>query len=134
MIQVFLLSEIYLVLCGLLLLMDSYRSSLSFLLRFRAFLQENPKSSKAFFLFGLITGILMLCFPASPGPIVLGDLIPSLAILSAALYFKVEYSESNDDKERAYAGAKLLNARKRAGYVYLAIAILHFILPSFVLL
>ena len=134
MIQAFLLSEVYLVLCGLLLLMDFYRSSLSFLLRFRAFLEENSKSSKVFFLVGIATGALMLCFPISPGPVVLGDLIPSLAVLSAALYFKVEYSESNEDKERALSGTKLMKARKRAGYAYLAIAILHFILPSFVLL
>lgn len=133
MIQTFLLCELYMILSALLLLIDYHRSRLSFLLRFRAQLQENGRLLRIFFLFGIAIAIAALLLPVPPGPMVLGDLIPSLATIILAIYVKVSYSRAMDSDEE-YSSPRASKGRPRLGYGALVIAILHFILPSFVLI
>lgn len=134
MIQAFFIAEIYMVVGGLLLMMDAYRDQLSFLLRFRAFIQEKKGMLNLYFAIGIISAALLLFFPVSPGPIILGDLIPAFTLIILSFHFRVEYSEENREKERVFRGTKLGKARLRGGIISIAIAIVHFIIPSFVLL
>lgn len=134
MIQAYLLAEIYIILGSLLLLMDYHRASLSFLLRFRAYLQDKKHALDIFFGFGLAIGALVLFFPVDPGPMIIGDLIPALTVFVLALYFRYGYSQSNQDRDRSFEGERLSKKKQRLGYVAIAIAIVHFFLASFVLL
>lgn len=134
MMQAFLLSVVYIFIGSLLLLMDFHRAELSFLLRFRAYLQDKKHALGSFFYAGLAIGVLLLLFPVDPGPMFIGDIIPALSVLILACYFRYAYAKSNQDMDRQFAGTKLSKRKQRLGYIFLIIAIVHFLLPSFVLL
>lgn len=134
MLQIYFLSIVYLVFSSLLLLIDYYREKLAFLLRLRAALRDNRKAQHIHFISGLAISILLLFFPISPGPMFLGDLVPSIAIAFESFYFLVSYSEKNRDRGLSFNGTKLEVKRRNAGYASLLVALLHFLFPSFVLI
>ncbi len=134
MLQIYFLSVIYLSLASMLLLLDSYREQLAFLLRFRAVLREDKRAQYIFFISGILVSVLALLLPVSPGPVILGDFIPAVTIALESFYFLVSYGEKNRDRGLSFSGIKLEERRRNAGYASAAIALIHFIFPSFVLL
>lgn len=133
MIQGYILSIAYLLFSALLLLLDNHREHLSFLLKARARLEDDCKVLNLYFYSGIAIAILVLFFPIAPGPVVLGDLLVVLFICLCAFHFKLKLSERNKARSNLYFSQYNKNAQ-RLGYATIAVAMLHFILPSFVIL
>ncbi len=133
MIQIYLLSVCYLVFSSLLLLVDSYRRKLSFMLKAKSKLREDMKKLNLYFLSGIALSLLLFAFPMHPGPFIAGDLIPSLAILFISFFYRLLYSEKNRERSDTYLAGKKQKT-KRLGFICLSIAFIHFLFPSIVLL
>lgn len=134
MIQGYVLSILFLVLSGLMFLQNKYRIQLSVFLRFSNILRERKKVLWGFFASGMVLFLVLFFFPLSPGPMVLGDLIPSLMILYDSIYFLVVYSKDENEMRKAYLDVKKEGRRVVLGWVNIILALVHFVFPSFVLL
>ncbi len=134
MIQIYLLSVIYLLFSASLFLVDSYRSALSFAIIFKGVLQEKRRALHIYILIGFLIAILLLVFPVRPGPRVLGDLLPALCTLYSALFFRTQYSLRRFDEGEAYYETIRMERYKNIGIVILVIALLHFLFPDVVLI
>ena len=77
MMPFYFLTVAFLLLAALLLLVDSYRRQLSFLLVFRSRLREDSLALGIFTLSGLLIALVELLFPRAPGPVLAGDFIPA---------------------------------------------------------
>ena len=115
-------------------LQNKYRLQLSFVLRFSSFLISNKKALNIFTIAGAVIVIILVFFPISPGPKVLGDLIPALMILYETLYFYIVYGKEEIKKEREYINFSKEGRKVMLGWLSLIIALVHFVFPSFVLL
>ena len=133
MIQLYLLSVAYLVFSALLILVDSYRRKLSFMIKVKSRLREDSKRLNIYFAAGLLISLLNLFLPMSPGPTIIGDLVPSLSVLFMAFFFRLLYSEKNRERSDAYLAGKKQKVRK-LGLFSLVIALIHFLFPHIVLL
>ncbi len=133
MIQLYLLSVAYLVFSALLLLVDSYRRKLSFMLKAKSSIRENIKRLNLYFIAGIAISMAMLFLPMSPGPMIAGDLVPSAFVLFMAFFFRILYSERNRERSDAYLAGKKQKLKK-LGFISLYIALIHFLFPSIVLL
>ncbi len=133
MIQVYLLSVFYLVFSALLLLVDSYRRRLSFMLKAKSRIREDVRKLNIYFLSGIAISLLLLFLPMKPGPVIAGDLLPSLLILGMAFFFRLLYSERNRDRSDAYLSGRKQKI-KRLGFICLYAAAIHFLFPSIILL
>lgn len=135
MIQGYFLSVFFLLLTALMYYQTKYRMQLSFMLRFMDWLEQDRRGLISYLISGLFITAVLLLLPISPGPIILGDLIPALVVFYNTLYFFVtikrrEKRESNLDwLDKRKGEKKLLLAR-----LSLSVGVIHFLLPSFVLL
>lgn len=135
MIQGYFLSVFFLLLTSLMYYQTKYRMQLSFMLRFMDWLEQDRRGLISYLISGLFITAVLLLLPISPGPIILGDLIPALVVFYNTLYFFVtikrrEKRESNLDwLDKRKGEKKLLLAR-----LSLSVGVIHFLLPSFVLL
>ena len=127
MIQVYLLSTLYMLLSSLLMLFDSYRLKLSFLLPLRHLLITEKKVRSAFFVVGLILSLLTFIFPVSPGPAFLGDLIPGFILLLLSFYYLKFKGES-------VKNGKIYDSSKSNGLLLLLFTLIHFLFPMGVLI
>lgn len=133
MIQGYFLSCVYLVFSSLLFLVDEYREKLLFMLRIRAKLEDDKRFLSAYFYTGIVISVITLFLPIYPGPVVLGDLLVSVFTLVAAIHFKLRLSEKN----ALSSNLNFTKIKKREvflGYATMVVALLHFLLPSFVIL
>ena len=94
MIQQYFLILCYLVLSALLFLVDSYRKQLSFVIRIKGILMENRHYLDAYFISGIIIALWALFVPMYPGPVILGDLVPSLWTIYSAFFFRFRFLDS----------------------------------------
>ena len=133
MIQFYLLAVAYLVFSALLILVDSYRRRLSFMLKAKARIREDMKRLNLYFVAGIAISLLLLFLPIRPGPIVAGDLLPALYILFIAFLLRILYSERNRERSDAFLAGKK-SRMKKIGFITLAVALIHFLFPSIVLL
>ena len=133
MIQFYLLAVAYLVFSALLILVDSYRRRLSFMLKAKARIREDMKRLNLYFVAGIAISLLLLFLPIPPGPIVAGDLLPALYILFIAFLLRILYSERNRERSDAFLAGKK-SRMKKIGIITLAVALIHFLFPSIVLL
>ena len=78
--------------------------------------------------------IILLFFPISPGPRILGDLIPALMVLYETLYFFIVYGREDIKKDREYINFSKEGRKVTLGWISMIVAIVHFAFPSFVLL
>lgn len=127
MIQVYVLSVAYMLLSSLLMLLDSYRLKLSFLLPLRHLLITEKRFRTGFFLAGIVLCLLQLLFPVAPGPRLLGDLAPSIAALLLAFYY-LNFKGSEVKNGRIYASSRT------NGLLLLSFTIIHFLFPMGVLI
>lgn len=134
MIQGYFLSILYLIISSLMFLQNKYRLQLSFVLRFSSYLISNKKALNIFTLSGAVVFLIVLFFPITPGPMILGDLVPALMILYETLYFYIVYGMEDTKKEREYINFSKEGRKVALGWISLIIATVHFFFPSFVLL
>ncbi|MDY5930982.1 MAG: hypothetical protein SPJ34_03020 [Candidatus Ornithospirochaeta sp.] len=134
MIQLYFLSIVYLVFSSLLLLLPEFRRELSFMLRIKAFIMESSHALDALFYSGLLLFFLMLLFPIKPGPRIIGDAIPAFFIAGEAFFFRMEYSEKRKGARNPSSSEIISERRRTAGAIGIAIAAMHFLFPSIVLL
>lgn len=135
MIQGYFLSVFFLLLNSLMYYQTKYRMELSFMLRFMDWLERERRGLVIYLIFGLFITAVLLILPISPGPMVLGDLIPAIVVFYNTLYFfimikrKEKKETSLDMFDKRKGEKKILLAR-----LSLAVGVIHFLLPSFVLL
>lgn len=134
MIQGYFLSILYLIISSLMFLQNKYRLQLSFVLRFSSYLISNKKALNIFTLSGAVVFLIVLFFPITPGPMILGDLVPALMIFYETLYFYIVYGMEDTKKEREYINFSKEGRKVALGWISLIIATVHFVFPSFVLL
>lgn len=135
MIQGYFLSLVFLVLSSLMFYQTRYRMELSFMLRFISALENEKKLFYAFSASGLVIFLLLLFFPVSPGPMFLGDILPALVILYDTLYFFIDIKRKENNKNAVdYLDKKRLETKLFLARVNITLAVLHFLLPSFVII
>ena len=114
MIQAYFFSVVYLLFSALLFLLAFYRQKLAFIS-------------------GIVISIVLLLAPISPGPVIIGDFVPALFILFSSFYFKFFYFEKSKGRARLYYTDNTLH-RKWIGFLYIFIALLHFLFAKLVLI
>lgn len=134
MIQAYCLSVIYLFIIAALYLVDSYRRELSFVILIKGALQERRGALMSFFIAGLAIAFLSLVCPVAPGPIVLGDLLPSLWIIHSAFFFRMLYSNRRIKDGEVYLDTVSLARMRTMGIISASIAAVHFLFPAIVLI
>ena len=128
MIQFYLLSVLFLCLSAGLLLVDKYGTELLFLINFKNFYRTNKTFRIIFLTGGFVSAAGLIAFPVSPGPVVLGDLLPAVNVIIILSYLlknlrKTEsIVEYNNDKRNAL------------GFATLGVALIHFLFPGIVII
>ena len=128
MIQFYLLSVVYLVLSAGLLLVDRFGASFLLLINLKTFYTSKKAIPIVWISAGLLIAAAIVFFPISPGPIVLGDMLPAAAIVLVDLYLvsRLGKTESVED----YNNGK----RNALGYFTLGVALIHFLFPWIVII
>ena len=131
--QFYILSITYLIFSSLLLLVDSYRRGLSFMLKAKSKLKDDEKKRNELFLGGILIVLGKLFFPIAPGPIIIGDLLPAAAVLAESFSVRMFY-KSSEAEGTASPIVQNKKKSKRLGFIFLSIAVIHFLFPRFVML
>ena len=128
MIQFYLLSVVYLVLSAGLLLVDRFGASFLLLINLKTFYSSKKAIPIVWISAGLLIAAAIVFFPISPGPIVLGDMLPAAAIVLVDLYLvsRLGKTESVED----YNNGK----RNALGFFALGVSIIHFLFPWIVII
>ena len=109
MIQFYLLSVVFLVLSAGLLLVDRYGTSFLFLINLKTFYNSKKAVKITFISLGLLIALAVIFFPVSPGPIILGDILPAANIVLILIYLLRNFSKAesiadfNNGKRNALA-------------------------------
>lgn len=123
MIQFYLLSVVFLVLSAGLLLVDRYGTSFLFLINLKTFYNSKKAVKITFISLGLLIALAVIFFPVSPGPIILGDILPAANIVLVLIYLLRNYS-------KAESIADFNNGKRNAlGFITLGVALIHFLFP-----
>lgn len=131
--QFYILPITYLIFSSLLLLVDSYRRGLSFMLKAKSKLKDDEKKRNELFLGGILIALGKLFFPIAPGPIIIGDLLPAAAVLAESFSVRMFY-KSSEAEGTASPIVQNKKKSKRLGFIFLSIAVIHFLFPRFVML
>ena len=127
MIQFYLLSVLYLVLASGLLLVDKYGSTVFFLINLKTFYNSKKLIQIICLSVGAVILLGVIFFPVSPGPMVLGDLLPAINLAVVLFYFmrkvgKTDIVDYNNEKRNAL------------GFITLGVALIHLLFPSIVII
>ena len=127
MIQFYLLSVLYLVLASGLLLVDKYGSTVFFLINLKTFYNSKKFTQIICLAVGAVILLGVIFFPVSPGPMVLGDLLPAINLAVVLFYFmrkvgKTDIVDYNNEKRNAL------------GFITLGVALIHLLFPSIVII
>ena len=123
MIQFYLLSVVFLVLSAGLLLVDRYGTSFLFLINLKTFYNSKKTVKITFISLGLLIALAVIFFPVSPGPIILGDILPAANIVLVLIYLLRNFS-------KAESIADFNNGKRNAlGFITLGVALIHFLFP-----
>lgn len=123
MIQFYLLSVVYLVLSAGLLLVDRFGASLLLLINLKTFYTSKKAIPIVWISVGLAIAAAIVFFPISPGPIVLGDMLPAASIVLVDLYLMSRVGKP--ERVEDYNNGK----RNALGYFTLGVALIHFLFP-----
>lgn len=148
MMQIYLLSILYLLFGSGLLLVDYYGGRLLVLIRVRNATRTSLKTQILLIVSGLALVSVKIFWPVPPGPVLLGDLFPLLSMLVLIVYYlsqMVTYRRKGRDavveetlrfeQEMLSRTGSLIETHKRnLGFVVVSSAILHFLFPQAVLL
>ena len=123
MIQFYLLSVVFLVLSAGLLLVDRYGTSFLYLINLKTFYNSKKAVKITFISLGLLIALAVIFFPVSPGPIILGDILPAANIVLVLIYLLRNFS-------KAESIADFNNGKRNAlGFITLGVALIHFLFP-----
>ena len=128
MVQFYLLSVLFLVLSAGLLLVDKYGTTFLFLINLKTLYTTRKAVRFSFLICGLLIAAAIVVFPISPGPVVLGDVLPAANIILVILYFLKNMGKSEGVVE--YNNGK----RNALGFVTLGVAVIHFLFPAIVII
>lgn len=134
MIQGYFVSCVFLILSSLFFLQNKYRIQLSFLLRFYTLIRTNRKANSIYVIVGYLTTLVLFLLPIAPGPAVLGDFVPAMLTLYDTMYFHITFIRRKNEGEKDYLDLKRESRRVVIGWTGIAVALVHFLLPSFILL
>jgi len=128
MVQFYLLSVVYLALAAGLLLVDKYGTTFFFLINLKTFYTSKKAVRVVLLSLGLLIALGIVFFPISPGPVVLGDILPASNIVIVLIYFL--------RNKGATEGVVDFNNRKRnaLGFATLGVALIHFLFPQLVII
>ncbi len=129
MIQLYVLSLVYLLLGSGFLLADSLGVKVSLLYSLRYLFRNKKGFRLGMILSGVVLTIGLALFPIEPGPRIIGDLLPMINVFLLSVWFLAESLQKHElftDPAGRY--------QKYMGYATLAVALIHFLLPHFVLL
>ena len=106
MIQLYLLSVVYLVLASGLLLVDKYGSTFFFLINLKTFYNSKKITQIICLSVGAVILLGVVFFPVNPGPMVLGDILPAVNLAIVLFYFvrkvgKTDIVDFNNEKRNA---------------------------------
>lgn len=131
MIQLYPLRVAYLLFASLMLFLEVFRYELSAFLRLKLAIRRKARLRLVLFWIGLSFSLLTLFFPVSPGPTIIGDFLPSVALVYAAFYFKLTISEEKIE----VVGNNLMESRSFRSALFLgASAVLDLLFPNLILL
>lgn len=133
MIQLYPLSLLLLAVAALLSFLEVFRTELSFFLRFKIWLRKNDRARMILCIIIMLTVFLMLLFPLYPGPMILGDLFPSLSLF--LFFLEVRKLDSSSVKPFVIVTTDLSsNPYFKKGVLFSIAFLLHFLFPSFIIL
>lgn len=128
MIQFYLLSVLFLCLSAGLLLVDKYGTTLLFLINFKNFYRTKKTFRIVFLSAGFLSTAGIVAFPVSPGPVVLGDLLPAVNCIIVLIWLLKNLRKAEDVVD--YNNGK----RNALGFVTLGVALIHFLFPGVVII
>lgn len=128
MVQFYLLSVVFLILSAGLLLVDKYGTTFLFLINLKTLYTSRKVVKFVFLISGLLIAAAITVFPISPGPIILGDVLPASNIILVILYFLKNLGKNESVVE--YNNGK----RNALGFVTLGVALIHFLFPAIVII
>lgn len=131
MLQIFPLRIAYLVFTALIVLVEVLRNELSFMLRVKLRIVRSRTLRLTFLFSGIALSVLSLLFPIDPGPVILGDFVPALALLLSSFRY---YGNMGKDDLEIITGSLMESRSFRMGIALLAIAALDLLFPSFILI
>lgn len=116
MVQIYLLTEVYLILAASILLSERYGTDILILFNLKSLFESKNSYRIAGFAIGFVLLVGLCLFPMDPGPAFLGDLLPVICIITIL--------------------AKLIMNKNsmKTGYFALVCAIIHMLVPSVVIL
>lgn len=127
MLQVFVLTELYLFISACYLLSDRQGARILLLINLKDSIDSNKKGKLLILISGIVL-LIGLCFlPMEPGPVIIGDFLPELNILILLFYYLKRFSSAPEE-------GRMLNKKRDAlGYATLSVAVLHFLFPTAVI-
>lgn len=103
------------------------------MLKAKSKLKDDEKKRNELFLGGILIALGKLFFPIAPGPIIIGDLLPAAAVLAESFSVRMFY-KSSEAEGTASPIVQNKKKSKRLGFIFLSIAVIHFLFPRFVML
>ncbi|MBO6001023.1 MAG: hypothetical protein J6P81_04455 [Spirochaetales bacterium] len=128
MVQFYLLSVVFLILSAGLQLVDKYGTTFLFLINLKTLYTSRKVVKFVFLISGLLIAAAITVFPISPGPVILGDVLPASNIILVILYFLKNLGKNESVVE--YNNGK----RNALGFVTLGVALIHFLFPAIVII
>ncbi len=128
MVQFYLLSIVFLVISAGLLLVDKYGTELLFLINLKTFYKSRKSIQIVYVSIGFAIALGLVFFPISPGPIVIGDLLPASNVVVVLIYLLRNIGKTEDVVE-------FNNDKRNAlGFITLGVALVHFLFPWIVII
>lgn len=131
MMQLWFITIIYLVYTALILITQEMGVKAPILLNMREYLFDNKLLFTLLMFLGYVLTILNAFIPSIPGPIILGDLFVTLALLCSSIWYNAILFKS---KETITIEHNKRTLHFRMSILIFTIALLHFLLPHWVLL
>ena len=128
MVQFYLLSIVYLVISAGLLLVDKYGTEMLFLINLKTFYNSKKSIQLTYITIGFLTALGLVLFPIEPGPMVIGDILPTANIVVVLIFLIKNFGKAEDVVE--------FNNEKRnaLGFITLGVALVHFVFPWIVII
>lgn len=136
MMQLYFLSVAYLIIGGAFLLSDTHGLKLNILYSLRFLFRNNNTFRLGLIISGVGLTIGLALFPLDPGPRIIGDLVPMITIALLTFFYLFEHFKKplGEDGLSDRIAHSLERVQEHLGFVTLIVALIHFLLPHFVLL
>ena len=131
MIQLLPLRILYLVFTTLLMMFEVFPSELSFMRVLKVRVNRMRKLRIALAVTGFVLGVLTLFLPIAPGPVIIGDFLPSVALVLSAFHYT---GKVTDEMDAPIIDAYWEYGSFRYGVMNIVVVILDVLFPAFILL